>query len=168
MELKGEARLVALDISKAFDTVWHKGLLNKIILYAASGVINSIILAFLTNRKNKVVLEGQSSPSNSINSGVPQGFVLCPTLFLVYINDLPDNVLSQLAMYADDSSLYCASADSLNSIPNEVGVSRDNDLENVLLWRHDWLVTFKRKRNCCPHLTLETGISLLCTWGLQP
>ncbi len=65
----------------------------------------SIISAFLSNRKLKVVLKGQSSPTLSINFSVPQVSVLGPTLFLAYINDLPDEVLSQLAMYADDSIL---------------------------------------------------------------
>ena len=99
--------------------------------------MHSIISAFLTNRKMKVVLEGQSSSTCFIDSGVPQGSVLDPTLFLVYINDLSDNVLSQLAMYADDSSLDCTSADSLNTTRHEVGVSLDHDLENVLKWGHD-------------------------------
>ena len=63
------------------------------------------ILHPLSNRKLRVVLEGQSSPTRSIDSGVPQGSILGPTLFLVYINDLSDKVLSQLAMYADDSTL---------------------------------------------------------------
>ena len=111
--------------------MWHKDLLYKLQSYGVSGVMHSIISAFLTNHKMKVVPECQSSPTFSINSGVPQGSVLGPTLFLVYINDLPDNVLSQ---YADDSSLYCTSANSLNTVCNEVGVSPNDDLENVLKW----------------------------------
>ena len=111
LELKGEARLVALDILKAFDKVWYKALLHKLQSYGVNGVMHSIILAFLTNHKMKVVLVGHSSHTCSINSGDSQGSVLGPTVFLVYRNDLPDNVLSQLAMYADDSSLYCTSAD---------------------------------------------------------
>ena len=87
----------------------------------------SIISAFLSNRKLRVVLEGQSSPTRSINSDVPQGSVLSPTLFLVYINDLPDKVLSQLAMYADVSTLYCISSNSSNTSRCEVGVSLNND-----------------------------------------
>ena len=133
LELKGEARLVALDISKAFDKVWHKGLLHKLQLFGASGVMYSIISAFLTNRKTKVVLKGQSSPTCSISSGVPQCSVLGPTLFLGYFNDLHDNGLSQLAMHAhaDDASLYYTSADSLNTTPTEVGVSLHKYIEKL-------------------------------------
>ena len=98
----------------------------------------SIISAFLSNCKLKVALEGQSSPTGSINSGVPQGSMLGPTLFLVYINDLPDKVLSQLAMYADDSNLYCVSPNSSNTSRCEVGVSLNSDLESVLKWGNDW------------------------------
>ena len=103
----------------------------------------SIISAFLSNRKLRVVLEGQSSPTRS---GVPQGLVLGPTLFLVYINDLPNKVLSQLAMYADDSTLYCISPNSSNISHCEVGASLNNDLESVLKWGNDWLVTFNAKK----------------------
>ena len=97
----------------------------------------SIISAFLSNRKLRVVLEGQSSPTRSINSGVPQGSVLGPSLFLVYINDLPDNILSQFAMYADDSTLYCIFPNSFNTSRREVAVSLNNNLESVPKWRND-------------------------------
>ena len=146
LDRRGEARVVALDISKAFDKVWHNGLLHKLQSYGVSGGMLSIISAFLSYRKLKVVLEGQSSPTRSINSGVPRGPVLGPTLFLVYINDLPDNVLSQLAMYADDSTLYCVSPNSSSTSRGEVGASLNNDLENVLNWGNNWLVTFNSKK----------------------
>ena len=90
----------------------------------------SIISAFLSNRKLRVVLECQPSPIRSINSGVPQGLVLGPTLFLVYINDLPDKV----------------SPNSSNTSRCEVGVSLNNDFESVLKWGNYWLVTFNAKK----------------------
>ena len=146
LDHRGEARVVALDISKAFDKVWHHGLLHKLKSYGVTGRMLSIISAFLSNRKLKVVLDGQSSPTCTVNSGVPQGSVLGPTLFLVYINDLPDNVLSQLAMYADDSTLYCVSPNSLYTSRSEVAASLDRDLEKVLRWGNDWLITFNDKK----------------------
>ena len=146
LDRRGEARAVALDISKAFDKVWHRGLLHKLQSYGVSGRMWSTAASFLSNRKLKVVLEGQSSPTFSVNSGVPQGSVLGPTLFLVYINDLPDTVLSQLAMYADDSTLFAISPDSSNSSRRDVASALGQDLERVLNWGNDWLVTFNSKK----------------------
>ena len=102
----GEAKAVTLDISKAFDRVWHGGLLHKLKSYGITGQIFSIIKSFLQDRKIKVVLDGQHSNSYSISSGVPQGSILGPTLFLVFINDMPDDLLCKLLIYADDTTIY--------------------------------------------------------------
>ena len=102
----GEAKLIALDISKAFDEVWHKGLFHKLRSYGVSGKVFDIIKSFLSNRSLKVVLDGQHSLIFRITSGVPQGSILGPILFLIFINDLPDNPLSKVAIFADNTSLY--------------------------------------------------------------
>ena len=104
LNICGEARAVALDISKAFDKVWHAGLIHKLKAYGISGPFLAIIKSFLSGRIIKVVLDGQTSVDYPINSGVPQGSILGPILFLIFINDLPDNILSRLAIYADDSN----------------------------------------------------------------
>ena len=102
----GTIQAVALDISKAFDRVWHAGLLHKLKSYGISGQIFSLISSFLSNRQLRVVLDGKSSQEYPVNVGVPQGSILGPTLFLLYINDLPDYVICDIAIYADDTTLY--------------------------------------------------------------
>ena len=102
----GATRAVALDISKAFDRFWHAGLLHKLKSYGISGQIFGLISSFNSNKRLRVVLDGKSSQEYPVNAGVPQGSILGPTLFLLYINDLPDDVICNIAIYADDTTLY--------------------------------------------------------------
>ena len=100
---------MALDISKAFDRVWHAGFLHKLGSYGISGQIFgliSFILFSVINKQLQVVLDGKSSQEYPFNTGVPQCSILGPTLFLLYINDLPDDVICNVAIYADDTTLY--------------------------------------------------------------
>ena len=89
-------------MSKAFDRVWHAGLLHKLKSYGISGQIFGLISSFLS----KVVLDGKSSQEYPVNAGVPQGSIIGPTLFLLYINHLPDDVICDIAIYADDTTLF--------------------------------------------------------------
>ena len=102
----GAIRAVALDISKAFDRVWHADLLHKLKSCEISCQIFGLISSFSSNRWLRVVLDGKSSQEYPVNAGVPQGSILFPTLFLLYINDLPDYVICNIAIYADDTTLY--------------------------------------------------------------
>ena len=102
----GATRAVTLDISKAFDRVWHADLLHKLRPYGISGQIFGLMFSFLSNRRLRVVLVGKSSQEYPVNTGVPQGSVLGPTLSLLYINDLRDDVIYNIAIYADDTTLY--------------------------------------------------------------
>ena len=95
---------VSLDISKTFDKVWHPGLLPKLKSYGILGQIFGLISSFLSNRWLRVVLDGKSSQEYPVNAGVPQSSILGPTLFLLYINDLPDDDICIVAMYADDTT----------------------------------------------------------------
>ena len=94
---------MAFDISKAFDRVWQAELLHKLKSYR---IQIGLILSFLSNRWLRVVLDGKSSQEYSVNAGVPQCSIRGPTLFLLYINDLPDNVICNIAVWADDTALY--------------------------------------------------------------
>ena len=102
----GTTQAVALDISKAFDRVWHAVLLHKLKSYEISGQIIGLISSFLSNKRLRVVLDGKSSQEYPVNAGDTQGSILGPTLFLLYINDLPDDVICNIAIYADDTTLY--------------------------------------------------------------
>ena len=101
-----DVRGVFLDISKAFDKVWHDGLIFKLKSYGVEGELLSLLQNCLQNREQRVVLTGQTSGWRKINSGVPQESVLGPLLFLIYINDLPDGIISMCKIFADDSSFF--------------------------------------------------------------
>ena len=102
----GATRAVALDISIAFDRVWHAGLLHKLTFYGISSQIFGLISSFLSNRQLQVVLDGKSSQEYPVTAGVPQGSILGPTYILLYIDGLPDDVICNIAIYADDTTLY--------------------------------------------------------------
>ena len=102
----GATRAVALDISKSFDRVLHGGLLHKRKSYGISGQIFDLISSFVSNRRLRVVLDGKFSQEYQVNAGVSQGSILSPTPFLLYIKDLPDDVICNIAIYADDTTLY--------------------------------------------------------------
>ena len=98
--------MVFCDISKAFDKVWHKGLLFKLRQNGIKGNLLAWISNYLSSRKQSVQINSASSSLLSVNAGVPQGSVLGPLLFLVYVNDIAANLLSLVRLFADDSSLF--------------------------------------------------------------
>ena len=103
---KKQTDVVVLDFTKAFDVVSHQRLLHKLDHYGIRGTTLISIQNFLTNRTQKVVVDGSSSDSARVKSGVPQGTVFGPLLFLTYINDLPSTVSSQVCLFANDCLLY--------------------------------------------------------------
>ena len=130
---------MALDISKAFDGVWHAGLLHKLKFYGISAQIFGLISSFLSNKRLQVVLDGKTSQEYPVNAGVPQGSILGPTLFLLYINELPDDVIC--AIYADDTILY-SKCDQASDLWQQLELA--SELESDLRgWVKKWLVNFQ-------------------------
>ena len=142
----GATQAVALDISKAFDRVWNAGLLQKLKSYEISGQIFGLISFFLSNRRLRVVLDGKSSQEYPVNAGVPQGSILGPTLFLLYINDLSDDVICDITIYADDTTLYfkCGQESYLWQ-QLELASELESDPQNTLVYSWKWLVDFNSR-----------------------
>ena len=97
-----EVRSVFLDIPKAFDKVWHEGLLCKLESMGISGELYNLLENYLSGRFQRVVLNRQTSSWRPVSAGVPQGSILGQPFFLVYINDLPNGLKSNAKLFADD------------------------------------------------------------------
>ena len=126
--------VLVMDFSKAFDKVDHDLLCLKLSRYGTRGDINRWISSFLTGRKQCVVVEGEQSKFVPVESGVPQGSVLGPCLFLFYINDIPDGLNSTCRLFADDTIVYLtvksdSDADKLQ-----------NDLNKLADWEQKWSI----------------------------
>ena len=124
---------IYLDFRKAFDTVPHKRLINKLKAYGVNGPFLDWIESFLSNRKQRVKVNNSYSNYSSVKSGIPQGSILGPILFIIFINDLPDVVKSLCKIFADDTKIY--NSHRKNSILQK-------DLLNLLKWSEIWQIHF--------------------------
>ena len=132
-----EVRAVFLDISKAFDKVWHEGLIFKLRQNGLNGGLLKLFESYLHNRQQRVVINGSYSEYLSIESGVPQGSVLGPLLFLIYINDLEKHIKSNIKFFADDTMLFSVVRD-----PAVSATELDHDLDLICRWAHKWKMEF--------------------------
>ena len=137
---------IYFDFAKAFDTVPHRRLLKKLARYGIGGNVLKWINAFLHDRSQIVVVNGVKSSSSPVLSGIPQGSVLGPLLFLVYINDLPDVVRSLMYLFADDTKL----SKEINSAHDAFELQ--TDMLSMEKWSNKWLLQFHP--NKCHVLTL--------------
>ena len=142
--------MVFCDISKAFDKVWHKGLLFKLRQNGIKGNLLAWISNYLSSRKQRVQINSSTSSLLSVNAGVPQGSVLGPLLFLVYVNDIADNLLSLVRLFADDSSLFFSAA-NLRDIEGII----NHDLGLISIWAKKWLVDFNPIKTVAMLFTLR-------------
>ena len=132
-----EVRAVFCDISKAFDRVWHTGLLHKLQAAGVTGDALAWFKNYLSDRKQRVVLPSTVSDWTFLRAGVPQGSILGPLLFLLYINDIVADIGSHIRLFADDTSLFII-------VDNPITAANclNTDLNKISRWAETWLVTF--------------------------
>ena len=132
-----EVRSVFLDISKAVDKVWHEGLLYKLKSIGVSGELYNLLENYLADRFRRVLINGQTSSWRPVLAGVPQGSILGPLLFLIYINDLPNKLKSNAKLFADDTSLFTIVKDK-----SESANILNSDLSEISKWAYNWKLLF--------------------------
>lgn len=137
---------IYLDFRKAFDTVPHKRLLKKMEHYKFNPLIIEWVKDFLSNRMQRVVVNGTESSLKPVTSGIPQGSVLGPMLFLVFINDLPKCVESQCYIFADDTKV---SRPVRNDKDREI---LQMDLASLLRWSEKWQLCFNAEKCSVIHI----------------
>ena len=144
---KGEpVDAIYLDLQKAFDKVPHMRLLTKLKGYGIGGGVYGWISDFLDSRSQRVNVEGESSGLINITSGVPQGSVLGPTLFVYFINDMPDVVLSNIKIFADDTKIY-------SGVKNDSsGKKLQESLDNLTKWTESWQIKFNSAKCSVMHI----------------
>ena len=136
LDQRKQTDVIILDFSKAFDKVSHKHLGLKLQYYGINKIELDWINSFLTSRTQRVILDGATSDKIQVTSGVPQGSVLGPILFLLYINDLPTETHSNIRLFADDAILY-----------REIKSNADctilqEDINRLAIWEAKWLMKF--------------------------
>ena len=126
-----------LDIYKAFDKIWHDGVIFKLERNGMSGELLNILIDFLSNMNQRVLFNGEVSAWISVNAGVSQGSILEPLLFLIYINDLSNNLLSNVKLFADNTSLFSVTHDV-----NLPAKKLNDDLRQISNLAFQWKTSF--------------------------
>ena len=147
IDCRDRVDIAILDFSKAFDSVAHERLKSKLHSYGIRGNTLNWIASFLQNRRQRVLLNGVFSDWSKVQSGVPQGTVLGPLLFLIYINDICEGLSSNIRLFADDCLLYRTIKSSL-----DVGHFQD-DLNRLGAWCRTWQMNFNVKKCSIMHLS---------------
>ena len=155
--------IIYLDFCKAFDSVPHKRLLNKLKAYGISGNLLDWIADFLSDRKQRVKVNNSVSSEKKVTSCIPQGSILGPVLFIIFINDFPENVQSTCKVFADDTKIY-------NVTKNHDIIQ--NDINALFEWSRTWQLNFNLAKCCVLHIGnknecyeyyMEDGKKIECT-----
>ena len=156
-----EIKVIALDIKKAFDSVWHKGLMEKFLCFWHPRRLALLDASFITDRQQSIVLDGSTSSAKPMSAGVPQGSILGPVLFLMFIDDLASQLENDIHLFTDDSTLHIAIKNTRDRII--CTESLQCDLNKIEELADSWSVTFnankteemiisrKRNQNHPPH-----------------
>ena len=147
MNSGNQVDMAILDFSKAFDKVSHERLSQKLKYYGIDANTRTWIDSFLTDRKQQVVVDNATSDIASVTSGVPQGTVLGPTLFLIYKNDIADNITSNIRLFADDCVLYR----TINSTSDNITLQED--LNKLVHWSNIWQMDLNVKKCATMHFS---------------
>ena len=146
IEFGNDIDIIYTDFAKAFDSVPHKRLILKFTSSGIEGDVLQWIKSFLTGRRHRVTVDGELSDWVNVISGIPQGSVLGPTLFVIFINDMPDVAQNCLKLFADDAKLY-------GTIRSEDDViSLQNDINNLTEWSKMWQLPFNVGKCKCMHI----------------
>ena len=132
--------IIYTDFQKAFDSVQHKRLLHKLSVYGIQGKLLIWIKSFLTNRRQRVLLNGSPSDWEAVVSGVPQGTIMGPIFFLLFVNDVPNTLNCKVMLFADDAKLYS----TINKEQDCINLQAD--LDSLVNWSKDWLINFNKKK----------------------
>jgi len=133
---KKDIDVIYMDFQKAFDKVPHQRLLQKLKGYGFGDCLIKWVNGFLSQRKHRVIVNGTASKWAEVTSGIPQGSVLGPVLFVIYINDLPKEVESEVYLFADDTKIF-------SEITNEGDSGKlQDDLDALYAWSNKWLLKF--------------------------
>ena len=122
--------------------VWHSGLLAKLNQSGIEGKILELFKSYLSNRQQIVVLDGSKSSSCNMSAGIPQGSKLGPILFIIYINDIVENLQSEILIFADDCTLLVSDVH-----PAQTTCILNNDLEKIKVWAKKWKITFNADKS---------------------
>ena len=140
----GLVDVIYTDFAKAFDTVPHERLAVKMEAFGITGKILRWVKSFLHNRRQKVCIEGVESKWGAVKSGIPQGSVLGPTLFVLFINDMPEEVTNMCKLFADDAKISSDITSSNSSL--------QDDLNNLTKWADRWNLPLNTSKCKCLHI----------------
>ena len=131
-----------LDVSSAFDKVWHNGLLEKLAQIGVEDIFLNTVRSYLTGRRQVVVVDGVKSETLEVKAGVPQGSRLGPLLFIIYMNDIVSDIESDILIFADDTSLMASGPD-----PAITAAQLNRDLVKISNWATKWKVEFNGSKS---------------------